>query len=130
MWSVDRDGQCASQPPSVRKKVDQRRQEAGRPARSIGRVDWFARLAVPACRYRLARRSGNATDALWRMVEISVAMQPVDRLAVRAAVANSVLEGWHPTKVDLDRLAAFAAGAINMEQYRAGVVRHYLESER
>jgi len=45
------------------------------------------------------------------MVDESVAMLSItDRLAVRAAVANSVLEGWQPTKVEVDRLAAFAAG--------------------
>ena len=35
-----------------------------------------------------------------------------DRRAVRAAVANSLLEGWQPTKVEVGRLVAFAAGVI------------------
>jgi hypothetical protein len=35
-----------------------------------------------------------------------------DRLAVRAAVADNVLEGWQQTKVDIDVLVAFAVGAI------------------
>ena len=51
-------------------------------------------------------------SAVWRLVDESVAALPAsDRLAVRTAVANSVLEGWQPTKVDVDRLAAFALGA-------------------
>ena len=63
-------------------------------------------------------------SALWRLVDESVRALPAsDRLAVRTAVANSVLEGWQPTKADVDRLAAFAAGTITIEQYRAWVLR-------
>jgi hypothetical protein len=70
-------------------------------------------------------------SAVWRLVDESVAALPAsDRLAVRTAVANSVLEGWQPTKVDVDRLAAFALGAITMEQYRAWVLRDCGHAER
>lgn len=65
----------------------------------------------------------DSLSALWRMVDESMAGLSVsDRLAVRAAIANSVLEGWQPTKVEVDRLVAFAAGAITIEHYRALVL--------
>ena len=70
-------------------------------------------------------------SAVWRLVDESVASLPAsDSLAVRTAVVNSVLEGWQPTKVDVDRLAAFAAGTITLEEYRAWVLRDCGHAER
>lgn len=68
-------------------------------------------------------------SATWRIIDESLAkLSNSDRLAVRAAVANSVLEGWQPTKAEMDRLVAFAAGAITIEQYRAWVLRNCAHS--
>lgn len=51
----------------------------------------------------------------------------MDRAEVlRGAIANSVLEGWAPTRLDVDRLAAVADGAVPLEQYVADSVERAL----
>lgn len=42
----------------------------------------------------------------------------MDRVEVlRGAIANSALEGWEPTRLDVDRLVAVADGAVSPERY-------------
>jgi hypothetical protein len=45
-----------------------------------------------------------------------------DRRSVRAAVANSVLEGYQPTPDGIALLIEFAAREITVEQYKARVL--------
>src|SRR3977135_2162 len=57
-------------------------------------------------------------SVLWRQVEEAVEILPrTDRLAVRAAVADNVLEGWQPTKVDID---GFRGRGDHHEGWRLG----------
>ncbi|AOS95140.1 hypothetical protein AN931_25540 [Mycobacterium intracellulare subsp. chimaera] len=56
--------------------------------------------------------------ALWRTVdELSAELAPADRRALRDVIANSVLEGHHPTAGEITNLVAFAAGKISMADY-------------
>jgi hypothetical protein len=64
-------------------------------------------------------------SVLWRRVDEAFEILPrTDRVALRAAVADNVLEGWQPTKVDTNMLVAFATGAITMKD-RAWVRRDW-----
>ena len=74
--------------------------------------------------------SSGDSSALWRWVDEAVEiLAPADRLAVRTAVADNVLEGWQPTKVDIEMLVAVASGATTAEEYRAWVRRDSGHSE-
>lgn len=60
---------------------------------------------------------------MWAYVDArSRGLSPADRLAVRNAIASSVLEGWQPAPASIDLLVEFASGAITIEQYRARVL--------
>lgn len=60
---------------------------------------------------------------MWAYVDArSRRLSPADRLAVRNAIASSVLEGSRPDAVSVDLLVEFASGAITIEQYRARVL--------
>lgn len=61
--------------------------------------------------------------AMWGYVDArSRRLAPAERLAVRNAIASSVLEGDRPAAAAIDLLVEFAAGAITIEQYRAKVL--------
>lgn len=73
------------------------------------------------------RRARPAVDcelaAMWAYVDArSHRLSPADRLAVRNAIASSVLEGQRPTPASIDLLVEFTSGAITIEQYRARVL--------
>lgn len=56
--------------------------------------------------------------ALWRRVdELSAELAPADRAAVRNAIANNVLSGWHPSDDAITRLVNFAAGKTSAADY-------------
>jgi hypothetical protein len=56
--------------------------------------------------------------ALWRTVDdLSAELAPADRRAVRNAIANNVLSGWHPSVDDITRLVDYAAGKTSMADY-------------
>lgn len=61
--------------------------------------------------------------AMWAYVDArSRWLSPADRLAVRNAIASSVLEGDRPAAASIDLLVEFAHGDITIEQYRARVL--------
>ncbi len=62
--------------------------------------------------------------ALWRRVdELSAELPPADQHAVRNAIADDVLSGWHPSADDITRLVAFAAGQISAADYLTAVTK-------
>ncbi|MGV7852151.1 antitoxin VbhA family protein [Mycobacterium kansasii] len=72
-------------------------------------------------------RVGTAVEselaAMWAYVDARTRrLSPADRLAVRNAIAGSVLEGCQPAPASIDLLVEFAAGAITIEQYQARVL--------
>ena len=56
---------------------------------------------------------------LFRSVDLPLA----DRRAVHDVIANSVLDGHHPSTAEIARLVAFAAGTISMADYLTHVTR-------
>lgn len=77
------------------------------------RKGWIAQLAVD---------EDDELAALWRRVdELSADLTPADQRAVRNAIANNVLSGWHPSADDITRLVAFAAGHISAADYLTAV---------
>lgn len=66
----------------------------------------------------MAGSDGEDLAELWRAVDdLSDDLPPADRRAVRDAIANSVLEGHHPTAGEIARLVAFATGRVSMAAY-------------
>jgi hypothetical protein len=71
---------------------------------NVERVEWAA----------VAEGDSDELAQLWRTVDELSAGLPA---AVRDAIANSVLEGHHPTAGEITNLIAFAAGQISMTDY-------------
>jgi hypothetical protein len=63
---------------------------------------------------------------MWAFIEEGSGwLSPRDRALVRNAIANSVLEGDQPTADAIERLIAFAAGELTIEQYKQRVDREH-----
>ena len=61
---------------------------------------------------------GDELAALWRRIEdLSAELPPAGRAAVRDAIANNVLSGWHPSDDAITRLVDFAAGKTSAADY-------------
>jgi hypothetical protein len=59
----------------------------------------------------------------WRLIENRwTRLSPRDRVAVRDAIASSVLEGHMPTPNAIEWLIAFAAEELTFEQYKQRVL--------
>jgi Antitoxin VbhA len=56
---------------------------------------------------------------MWSFIEErSGRLSPRERLVVRDAIANGVLEGYRPTPDAIECLIAFAAGDLTFGQYK------------
>lgn len=72
----------------------------------------------------MAVGEGDELAGLWRSVDdLSDDLAPADQRAVRDAIANSVLEGHHPSTAEIGRLVAFATGTISMADYLTAVTQ-------
>lgn len=72
-------------------------------------------------------RSWDGLDSdlveMWGFIEKrSSRLSRRDRLSVRDAIANSVLEGYRPTPDAIECLIAFAAGELTFGQYKQRVL--------